>query len=45
MPIEITAIAKPGYIFSGWDGIDIKDEYFNIILTHDLNLNAIFKKK
>jgi len=43
---EITAVAKPGYIFSHWEGVDeefAKDNPLRITVTEDLEIEAVFE--
>jgi uncharacterized repeat protein (TIGR02543 family) len=45
VPIKITAVAKPGYVFSGWKNPDSKDASLSLIPNKDLSLTAIFIKE
>ncbi|NLD49428.1 MAG: hypothetical protein GX660_19920 [Clostridiaceae bacterium] len=50
MPIEITAVPNPGYIFEGWkssneDEINQKAENITIVPDKDVSLSAVFKVK
>ncbi len=42
IPIEISAISSPGYIFSHWAGSSELDEDITVTLDGDLNLTAVF---
>ena len=42
IPIEISAILNPGYIFSHWAGSSELDEDITVTLDGDLNLTAVF---
>jgi len=42
IPIEISAISNPGYIFSHWAGSTEIEEDITITLNGDLNLTAVF---
>lgn len=42
IPMEIAALANPGYIFSHWEGIIQDEPQTTITLNQDLNLTAIF---
>ena len=42
IPIEISAIANPGYIFSHWLGSSELDEDITVTLGGNLNLTAVF---
>ena len=42
IPIEISAIANPGYIFSHWLGSSELDEDITVTLGGNLNLPAVF---
>lgn len=45
LPIDVTAIAKPGYRFVKWEGdISSKDTRLNIQLESDTYLKAVFEK-
>jgi len=45
LPIDVTAIAKPGYRFVKWEGdIISKDIRLNIQLESDIYLKAVFEK-
>jgi hypothetical protein len=45
IPINITAIAYPGYKFSGWEGIDSDDRSITVTPEENLTLKANFVKK
>jgi len=42
IPIEISAISNPGYIFSHWAGSSELDEDITVTLDGDMNLTAVF---
>jgi hypothetical protein len=42
IPIEISAISNPGYIFSHWEGSSELDKDITATLDGDLNLTAVF---
>ena len=42
VPINITAIAYPGYTFSHWEGVFETEPGINITLDEDLDIRAIF---
>jgi hypothetical protein len=42
IPIEFTAIANPGYIFSHWNGVDSEDPTTSVTLYGDQSISAVF---
>ena len=42
VPIQIKAVAYPGYSFAGWDGLDLEGDQIIHKLTGDLTLQANF---
>lgn len=45
VPICITAVPKPGFVFSGWVGSGDKSETLNIVLTGNIDLTAEFDRQ
>ncbi|AOY75526.1 CotH kinase family protein [Clostridium formicaceticum] len=45
VPIEVTAIAKPGYRFSGWEEIGNEEASLSMTLYQDMTLTPIFLKE
>ncbi len=44
IPVTIKAIPNPGYIFSGWNGIDAESDSIIVNLTSDIELTALFEE-
>ena len=47
VPLALTAQAKPGYIFSHWEGLPqgvVTDSTLKITLNGDLTLKAVFTR-
>ena len=42
IPIEFTAIANPGYVFSHWDGVDSEGSTASVTLYGDQSISAVF---
>ena len=42
IPIEFSAIANPGYIFSHWVGVDSQDPNISVTLYGDESIEAVF---
>jgi hypothetical protein len=42
VPVTVSAIAKPGFRFSHWDGSDITDATLTLTLTEAVNLTPVF---
>lgn len=42
VPITLEAVAKGGYRFSHWEGIDTKEERTEMTLSKDLTIQAVF---
>jgi len=45
VPIEITAVPNPGYVFDGWEELNTKEDTLTIKLIDDISLSATFTKK
>lgn len=42
IPITVEAVAKEGYEFSHWEGIDAQEQSTEIVPSNDLNIRAVF---
>src|SRR5699024_9147408 len=45
IPITVEAVAKEGYKFSHWEGIDAQTQNVEIVPSNDLNIRAVFTKE
>src|SRR5699024_1950318 len=45
IPITVEAVAKDGYEFSHWEGIDAQEQSTEIVPSNDLNIRAVFTKE
>src|SRR5699024_947428 len=45
IPITVEAVAKDGYEFSHWEGIDAQEQSVEIVPSNDLNVRAVFTKE
>src|SRR5699024_4631814 len=45
IPITVEAVAKEGYVFSHWEGIEAQNQKAEIVPSNDLNIRAVFTKE
>ncbi len=43
VPVKIKAVAKDGYVFDHWEGVDEVSDTVTVTLTKDMNIKAVFK--